>query len=595
MPGMDSGLDAANPALIAAFMSALLHQLIIVGAIAVVLALAYLLVRTRWPAGARPAPAPEPRSRKFLRVTFGVLWIFDGLLQAQPKMAGGLSSQVIEPVAAASPDWVQSIVNFGGTVWSYHPVQAAASAVWIQVGLGVWLLVAATGWSSRLAGLASVGWGLIVWVFGESFGGVFAPAQTWLSGSPGAVTLYVVAGALIGLPLRVWAGPRLGRLLLAGAGLSWIGFALVQALPGNGFWQGGETGTLTTMVSTMEQVTQPHAQAALLSGFASFSGTHASAVNVFVIIALTALGVAFVIGRPRLLRVALPAATVFCLADWVLVQDLGFPGGLGTDPNSMVPWVLLLWGGYIAVTERAEATVAESPVPVPAGSRPALRRALAAVSPQSLIALGAVGVIILGAAPMAAASVDRNADPIIAQAIAGAPTRLDLPAPDFQLISGESGAPVNLASLHGKVVLLTFLDPVCVGCPQIAQQLHTAGALLGTAGNQVALVAIAATTMHSHAEFIRAFDRSQGLFTARNWQFLTGPGVELQRVWNSYEKVSPNMMSGMMVHSDIVFVIDTTGRIRWAVQDAPGPAKASAQLSFAELLANAARPIVALH
>jgi cytochrome oxidase Cu insertion factor (SCO1/SenC/PrrC family) len=217
---------------------------------------------------------------------------------------------------------------------------------------------------------------------------------------------------------------------------------------------------------------------------------------------------------------------------------------------------------------------------------------LAAVSPRSLVALGSVGVILLGAAPMAAASVDRNADPIIAQAIAGAPVRLDSPAPDFQLVNGESGQPVNLASLHGKVVLLTFLDPVCVGCPQIAQQLHAASTLLGADSNRVALVAIAATTIHSRAEFIRAFDQKQGLTRTPGWSFLTGPGVELQQVWNNYEKVSPRMMSGMMVHSDIVFVIDPTGRIRWAVQDEPGPARASAQSSFAELLADAARPIV---
>ena len=41
-------------------------------------------------------------------------------------------------------------------------------------------------------------------------------------------------------------------------------------------------------------------------------------------------------------------ATAFCLVVWVLVQDFGIPGGLGTDPNSMVPWVLLLWTGYRA-------------------------------------------------------------------------------------------------------------------------------------------------------------------------------------------------------------------------------------------------------
>jgi hypothetical protein len=35
-----------------------------------------------------------------------LLWILDGFLQAQPKMAAGLPSQVIQPVAANSPAWV---------------------------------------------------------------------------------------------------------------------------------------------------------------------------------------------------------------------------------------------------------------------------------------------------------------------------------------------------------------------------------------------------------------------------------------------------------------------------------------------------------
>lgn len=602
MPGMNSGLDAANPVLVAAFRSALLYQLGIVAAIAVVLALAYRVARSRWAVEPRPSPVAEPRARRFLRIAFGLLWIFDAILQAQPEMAGGLPSQIIGPVAAASPGWVQHVVNFGGTMWSYHPVQAAAAAVWIQAGIGGWLIAGPAGWSARLAGLASTAWGLVVWVFGEAFGGIFAPGLTWLSGAPGAVILYVVVGALIALPLRVWAGPRLGRLLLAGIGLCWMGLAVLQAWPGRGFWQGGDSGTLTGMVSSMAQVSQPAAQAAVISAFASFTGAHGFAVNLFAVLALGALGATLVTGRPKLLRIAVPAATVFCLADWVLVQDLGLPGGLGTDPNSMIPWILLLWGGYFAVTERTATTAAESPVPVTAPKLAALRvtafritalrRALAAANPRSLIAVGAVCVILLGAAPMAAASVDRNADPIIAQAIAGAPVRVDRPAPDFQLTSGESGQPVDLASLRGKVVLLTFLDPVCTGCPQIAQQLHAASTLLGASGDRVQLVAIAASTMHSRATFIRAFDRNQGLTTVPAWLFLTGTGIQLQRAWNHYEEVAPGMMAGMMVHSQVVFVIDPAGRIRWEVRDAPGPATASAQSSFAVLLADSVRQIL---
>ena len=77
-----------------------------------------------------------------------------------------------------------------------------------------------------------MGWGLVVWAFGESFGGIFAPGLTWLFGAPGAVLIYCVAGALIALPDRMWYSPRLGRAVLAGtwpvpdrhggaAGLAW--------------------------------------------------------------------------------------------------------------------------------------------------------------------------------------------------------------------------------------------------------------------------------------------------------------------------------------------------------------------------------------
>ena len=153
-----------------------------------------------------------------LRVGFGLLWVFDGILQAQPKMAIGLPSQVIEPTAASSPHWVQHVVNWAGTTWSYHPMQAGASAVWIQIGIGVWLLAASRGPLSRLAGLASVGWGLVVWVFGESFGGIFAPGLTWLFGAPGAVLIYCVAGGADRAPRTGLAHPpaRAGHPVRAG-------------------------------------------------------------------------------------------------------------------------------------------------------------------------------------------------------------------------------------------------------------------------------------------------------------------------------------------------------------------------------------------
>jgi hypothetical protein len=245
---MNSGVNVNDPTVIAAFKSALLHQGLIALLIFGLLGLVWITARAWLPAAAQgdnPEEASgshalaqaEPSWRQVLRIGFGLLWVFDGILQAQPKMAIGLPSQVIQPTAASSPHWVQHVVNWAGTSWSYHPMQAGAAAVWIQIGIGVWLLAAPRGGWSRLAGLVSVGWGLVVWVFGESFGGVFAPGLTWLFGAPGAVLIYSVAGVLIALPERTWRDPRLGQAILSGLGLFLVAMAVLQAWPGRGFWR----------------------------------------------------------------------------------------------------------------------------------------------------------------------------------------------------------------------------------------------------------------------------------------------------------------------------------------------------------------------
>ena len=447
---MNSGLSPADPTLVAAFRSALLHQGVIALLIIVFLGLLWATARAwRRPgpgapaqAGAERAVAREARGRRLLRVGFGLIWILDGILQAQPKMAGGLASQVIEPIAASSPAWVQHLINWGGTAWSFHPIQAGAASVWIQVGIGVWLLVAAHGPWSRLAGLASVAWGLVVWVFGESFGGIFAPGLSWLTGAPGAVLIYVVAGALIALPEDAWRSPRLGRLLLGGIGLFFIGMAVLQAWPGRGFWQGtghGQPGTLAGMVQSMSSTPQPHVLSALVARFGSFAASNGFAVNLVVVIALAAMGAVFLTGRPRLVRYAVWFGLVFCLADWVLVQDFGFLGGLGTDPNSMIPWILLFSAGYLALTPAPAPEMSRAPAVVPEsqGWRQRLRTVtprtlggtVAGASVRSVGAVGALAIILVGAAPMAAAAANRTADPILALAIEGNSAARRLPGP----------------------------------------------------------------------------------------------------------------------------------------------------------------------
>jgi cytochrome oxidase Cu insertion factor (SCO1/SenC/PrrC family) len=621
MPGMNSGLTSNNPTIVDAFRSALLHQGIFVLAVFAVLTLAWLVIRewgrpalTR--AGSRVNGGPEPAGRQLLRIGFGVIWIFDGLLQAQPAMAEGLPAQVIQPAAATSPGWVQHIVNWAGTSWSYHPIQAGASAVWIQIGIGVLLITAPRGSWSRLAGLASVGWALVVWVFGEAFGGIFAPGLTWLFGAPGAAVFYLAAGLLIAAPERSWRTPQLGRTALSILGAFFLGMAVLQAWPGRGFWQGtlrGGSGTLTGMIRSMSATPQPAVLAGWVSSFASFTAAHGFAVNLFAVIALTAIGAGLLTagGRsPVLLRLTVIAMVVLCLADWVLVEDLGFFGGLGTDPNSMIPQALLGVAAYLALA-RAPAiaaqpgAVAESPAeagPAPAGSgRPGRLRparlapvigAIGAASARAVVAVWALVIVFLGAVPMAMAQTNSSADPIIAQAVDGDAAPLDATAPAFQL-TDQYGRPASLAGLRGKVVLLTFLDPVCTSdCPLIAQEFRASDQMLGSAAGDVELVAIVANPIYLSVAYTRAFDQQEGLTALPNWLYLTGTLGQLQRAWRNYSVAADILPpGGMVAHSDVAFVIDASGHIRSELNFDPGPGTSSTESSFAAELANAAERV----
>jgi len=621
MSGMNNGLNPDDPTVVAAFRAALLHQGVIALLIFAVLSVAWVSVRAQ-PDGPRPegpnGPGRplariraglwaygEPAGRQVLRIGFGVLWLADAVLLAQPGMAAGLPSQVIAPSAVTSPAWVQHLAVWAGNAWSYHPVEVGSAALWIEAGIGLWLLAAPRGTSSRLAGLASLTWGLVVWVFGESFGQIFAPGLSWLSGAPGAGLLYAVAGALLVLPDRTWRTPRLGRALLGGLGVFGIGMAVLQAWPGRGFWQGksaGQPGTLAGLVQSLAGTPQPQALSALLSGFGSVVRAHGFAVNLVVVIALAAAGLAFITARRRAIGPAVAVFAVLCLLAWVLTEDMGFLGGLRADPGSMIPMALLAVGGYLALTRVPAAEAATSAAP--AGEAPAdaagerwrerlgpaaVRRSLTAATFGTMASLGAVGVILLGAVPMAAAQATPAASVILAQSMNGAPNAMDAPAPGFTL-TDQHGQPVSLSGLRGKVVLLTFLDPVCVtDCPLIAQEFREAGRLLGADSRRVELVAVNLNPIYSQLGYIRAFDHAEGLDTVPNWHFLTSDQARLRQVWRAYGVASQVLRAGAMLgHSDVAFVVDQRGHLVQELNFDPGPGTPVTKSSFAAELADAA-------
>ena len=79
----------------------------------------------------------------------------------------------------------------------------------------------------------------MVWVFGEAFGGIFAPGASWLFGAPGAALFYVVAGVLVALPrLAPGRRPSSAGGCCGESGVFFIGMGVLQAWPGRGFWSG---------------------------------------------------------------------------------------------------------------------------------------------------------------------------------------------------------------------------------------------------------------------------------------------------------------------------------------------------------------------
>jgi cytochrome oxidase Cu insertion factor (SCO1/SenC/PrrC family) len=586
MSGMHRGVGSDNPLIVSAFHTSLAHQFLLIGAIVIVLSLVWNAVRAvqfrRQSAQASSSEAPpvarvaEPRARLVLRLMFGALWTLDGLLQLQPSMPIGLPGGALSPAASGAPGWVQHVVNVAVMLWSNHPITAAASAVWIELGIGLWLLVAPRGAWSQWGGLVSAGWGLVVWTFGEALGGLFTPGGSWLFGLPGAALFYVVAGLLLALPETAWRTAALGRRLLRCLGALFVVMGVLQAWPGRGSWAGQATpraapGLLTAMVRQMAQVPQPGAVASAVRSFGSFDAAHGWGVNLFVVVALIGIGGCLFTAKRRLVRVGVVAGVVVCLATWVLVQDFGFFGGIGTDPNSMLPTAFLLVVGYLATLAGADANAVALSGSVGRGNlvqSPVVLLQVAA-------ALCAMAVVVIGAAPMAVAALDPHADPILTEAINGTPEHADFAAFPFSLVN-EHEDRVTLAQLRGRVVVLTFLDPVCsTDCPLIAQQLRSANGQLGAASKHVEFVAINANPTFLQASALLAFDRQDQMGSMPNWQYLTGPLRSLDALWIDYGvSVSAGSAGAMAAHEDIIFIIDPTGKVRSVFAADPGDSSA---------------------
>jgi cytochrome oxidase Cu insertion factor (SCO1/SenC/PrrC family) len=584
------GLSTGNPVILDAFHRLVFHQFLVVLALCLAGSLAWLLLSSS--GGLSKSVSPEPKARKILRTFFGLLWILDGVLQYQPQMPLGFADGVLRGGAESSPLWVRNLVDSAASIWDRQPIVLATAVIWVQIGLGIWLLVARRGVASRLAGAASAVWALLIWVV-SGFGGILAAGASLVIGQPGASILYAGAGVLLTLPLAVWQRDRLLVVARRVLGGFLIAMSVLQAFPGRGMWSGFAHGEavnpISLMAADMASVKQPALTEWAVRSFGDLTAHAPLLVNGFFVVAFGLTGAFLFSNSERRLRQARVLGGVTAVIAWVFVENLGLFGGLSTDPNTMVP----LFGLLIALTVPATApskteleevetpTEGEEGVGVPAKSYPRLAMAVSSVVAVSIIALGVV--------PMTAAWASGVTDPLLAQTLNEPPQAVNFAPLPFNL-HDEHNQTFTLDSFRGKVVVLTFLDPVCLNeCPEIASEFAVTSELLGGDANKVEFVAVVANPTYTSNAVIRAFNRQQHLETQANWHFLTGPVSELERLWAYYAIETSNPPGGSMsIHSDLTYVIDGNGKVRTIVNATPGDTGVLHD-SFSELLARLIR------
>ncbi len=570
MPGMGGGGYANNNPLVAnAFThSVLVSSVLWIVAIAVgVMALA-IATRGILRFNLSPTGLGEARSRSYLRLAFGVMWLIDGILQFQVSMPLGLANDVVRPAMSGTPPWLGALMRDGISIWNAHPLALAGATAWIEVGIGVLLLVS-NATVGRAAAAVSVVWAFMIWLVGNGAGGIFQPSSNLLFGWPGATFFYVIAGGWLALSPTHFPA-RFSRVTLRILAVVLAVALVLQVLPSRGFWRGGNANAFTVMSRAMVKTPQPHWLAFLVTKFGVLAGTLGGGFNLIVIFWLAASAVGLWWAPTRGWRwpgwLVFAGAVIF----WFVAQDAAIFGGLATDLNSLIPLAAMALCASPGLVDR----------PPLARRTPAEFRS----STGSVLASFASAMVVFSVVSMSLGTF-ASAESTLYIAQNGPASAVDTSAPGFTL-TAQSGASYTLGEHPGHFTLVTFLDPVCyTDCPLLAGQMKQVAADVGP-GARLDLVAVAANARHESLRDVRTFIARHALGRVPNFYFLTGTLARLSRVWADYGiQVQASPTSVMSVHSDVMFVVSPQGRIRWIVPDDPIASTAGESSAVTELIA----------
>lgn len=566
--GRSNPIDLTSPTVVTIFKHSIyITSVFWIIAIALVLVIGSALLRRTSTFNLSSDGLSEPRNRTYLRMAFGAIWLFDGLLQFQASMPLGLGSDIVQPLSLGTPSWLHALMLASIGIWNNHPIALAVGTAWIQVGIGIVLLVS-NGKVGRVVAGVSVGWAALIWLIGNGAGGIFQSAGSILFGWPGATFFYVIAGVFLALPPSVFR-QNFSRYTLRILSVVVALGAVLQCLPDRGFWHGGNANALTTMTQTMTETPQPHLLASIASNVGDLAGRMGGGFNIVVILWLLVCAVGLWLASDRMWRWPVWTLIAGCVFFWLVAQDAAIFGGLATDLNSLVPMALLAFCAMPTLVHK---------VPLPRRLPRELRSSSGAV-----LASFAAAMVIFSVVTMSWASAVSSPEPTQFLAQDGPAQHVNTPAPSFTL-TDQFKKSFSLEGHKGYYTLLTFLDPVCwTDCPLLAGQLRQVRSELPP-NAKLNTVAVTADVYYRTLPYLHHFIKIHDLSNVKDFYFVTGALSHLRKIWKSYGiSVIQTKSDAMSIHSDYMFIINPRGQLKWIIADDP-PGSWSGQNSAASEL-----------
>jgi hypothetical protein len=283
-------------------------------------------------------------ARRALQLALAAIWILDGALQLQPFMfTDAFARSFLAISGGGNPTWVLASIHGAWAIVAANPILTNTAFASIQLGLGL-----AIAWRPMLKlGLAlSIVWALVIWWFGEDFGGLLSGGASALTGAPGGALLYALLAVLL-WPTGRNAGASFAAARPFGSAVAkaiwlivWLGLAALNLQPAN-----LQPTSVRSSISGIGDG-QPGWLAAIPGDFAHFSGHNGAALSMFGAVILALIGVGILLPT-RWARAVVLAAVIASAFIWLVGEALGAPfGGEATDLNTgplLVFFALAYW------------------------------------------------------------------------------------------------------------------------------------------------------------------------------------------------------------------------------------------------------------